>query len=67
LLEFLDILEEPFNPIPSLFDLIIKLRVHLVPSVDLGLEVLDCTIDIAERALLSSVLALLLFEIGFQL
>jgi hypothetical protein len=67
LLELLNILKKPFDPISSLVDLVIKLSVHLVPSIDLGLEVLDGTIDIAEGALLSSVFALLLFEMGFQL
>ena len=67
MLELLDVAEEPFNLVPSSVDIVIQLGVHLVPSVNLGLEVLDSAVNIAKRALLRAVLALLIFQMGFKL
>jgi hypothetical protein len=66
-LEFLDVAEESLNLIPSSVDVVVELGIHLVTPVDLRLKVLDRAIDIAKRALLRTVLALLVFEVGFQL
>ena len=67
MLELLDVAKEPFNFIASSVDIVIQLGVHLVSPVDLGLEVLDSAINIAKRALLGAVLALLVFQVGFKL
>jgi hypothetical protein len=66
-LELLDVAEESFDLVPSSVDVVIELGIHLVAPVDLRLKVLDRAIDIAKRALLRTVLALLVFEVGFQL
>lgn len=67
LLELVDIHEESFNLVPSLADVVIELGVHLVTSIDLGLEILDGSINVAQRTLLGAVLVLLLFEMGLKL
>ena len=67
LLELVDVYEESFDLVPSLVDVVIELSVHLVASIDLGLEILDGAINVAQRALLGAVLVLLLFEMGLKL
>lgn len=67
LLKFLDVAEKSFNLVPSPVDVVIQLRVHLIASLDLGLKVLHGAVNVAERALLRVVFALLIFEMGFQL
>lgn len=67
MLELIDVSEKSFNLVPSFADIVVKLIIDLLPTIDLRLKVLDGTIDIAQRALLGAVLALLVFEMGLEL
>jgi hypothetical protein len=67
LLKLVDVSEESLDLIPSLINIVVELRIYLVASLNLGLKILDGAIDVAKRALLGTVLALLLFEMGLKL
>jgi hypothetical protein len=61
MLELLDVVKQSFNLVTSPVDIVIQLGVHLVPPLNLRLEVLDSAVNVAKRALLRAVLALLIF------
>lgn len=67
MLELIDISEKSLNLVPSFADIVVKLSIDLLPTIDLGLKILDGAIDVAQRALLGAVLALLVFEMGLEL
>ena len=67
MLNLLDIAEETFNLVSRTVDIVVKLGVHLITAINLGLKILDGAINIAKRALLGAVFALLVFEMGFEL
>lgn len=47
LLELLNVGKKALNLVTSFVDIVIELGVRLVPSIDLGLEILNGAIDIA--------------------
>ena len=67
MLELFNVAKEPLNLVPGSVDIVIQLGVHLIPPVNLGLEVLDSAVNITKRALLRAVLVLLFFQVGFKL
>jgi hypothetical protein len=67
MLDLLNITEEAFNLVPSTVEIVSELGVHLIAAIDLGLEILDSAINITKRALLGTMLALLIFQMSFEL
>lgn len=48
MLELVDVSEKALDLVTGFVDVVIELIVHLVPSLDLRLEVLHCSVDIAQ-------------------
>lgn len=66
-LEFFDGFEHAFEFFLALYDFVFELRVDFIAAVDLGLEVADCTVDVADGAFRGGFVFLVFFELVFQL
>lgn len=62
-MELLDRLKQAFNLVSGLVKVIRELSIDLVTAFNLGLEILDCSIDVANGSLFSIVSGLLFFEL----
>ena len=67
LLKFIDALEETRNLLLGLVHVVAKLNIDLLTSINLGLEILDSTVNVPQRALLGTILVLLVFQVGLKL
>lgn len=67
MLQLINVAEEAFNLVPGFVDVVVQLGIDLVAPVNLGLKILDSTIDVTKRTLLGGILVLLLLEMGFKL
>lgn len=67
MLKLLDVPKKTLDLVASFADVVIELGIHLIPALDLGLQVFNRAVDIPQRTLLGTVLGFLVLQMGFQL